>query len=143
MTGIRAARVAKLIELHEAPGNYHDAIKFIRVASTVHVLGPPGERPQRHVELFGDDEAENFMRFALGECWSVCGVRFVRHARGFESGAQMVSHFPDELLCSRCHKEFGIEYGHLIFEANQPDDSDPTQLGSLFDDTIAKGKRLR
>ena len=64
----------------------------------------------------------------------------MRHAKGFESGAQLVSHFPDELLCFECHRAFGPEHGHLIFEVNQPDGSDPTQLGGLLGETVTKGK---
>jgi hypothetical protein len=137
-TGIRAARAAKLIERYER-GDY-EAIRFIRVADEVHVLALTEDRPARHKRLFGDSEAEQFMRFALGECWSVCAKKFVRHRGGFESGAQLVSHFPDELLCYECHKAFGLEQGHLIFEVNQDDGRAADQLGRMDDDLVSKGR---
>lgn len=140
--GIRADRATKLIVQYEQ-GNY-DAIRFVRLGDEVHVLALTEDRPARHRRLFGDGDTEQFMRFALGECWSVCAKRFVRHRNGFESGAQMVSHFPDELLCYECHKAFGVEHGHLIFEVNQDGGRSADQLSRMGDDLITKsGRALR
>lgn len=138
MTGVRAARAAKLIERYEQ-GDY-DAIRFIRLGDEVHVMALTEDRPERHKRLFGNGETEIFMRFALGECWSVCAKKFTRHRGGFESGAQLVSHFPDELLCYECHKAFGIDHGHLIFEVNEDDGRPADQLGRMDDDLTTKGK---
>lgn len=137
----RAARATTLIRLVDE-GNL-DAIRFIRTERTVHVLAPADYLPERHRELFGDGEDERQMRFMLGEVWTVCGTRIVRHRSGFESGGQIVSHFPDEMLCQRCHAAFG-DRSVLLFEANQDDGEDPTQLGRLTADTISKtGKALQ
>lgn len=142
--GIRTDRVAALIALIEQEGEaVEDAIRFIRVRDTVHVLARRGDRPQRHKELFGEGDGEALMRMMLGEEWSICGVRFVRHRKGFEGGAQLLSHFPDEQLCFSCHEPFGIEHGHLIFDANQDDGRDPDEAGRLGDDLITKGQTLR
>lgn len=128
--GVRSDRAAKLIEAYERG---EDAIRFIRATADT-VL--------RHKDLFGDDEADRFLSAAIGEMWTVCAERFVRHRGGFESGAQIVSHFPDEDLCYECHKAFG-DHGYLIFEVNQDDGSDPTEMGRLDADFITKGKTLR
>jgi hypothetical protein len=138
--GIREDRAAKIIARIE--GGDYDAIKFIYLDGTVHVLVPPEDRPARQKRLFGDGEAEMFMRFALGECWSVCAKKFTRHREGFESGAQLVSHFPDDQLCYDCHKAFGVDHGHLIFRANQDDGCDPTIIGRMGDDLVTRGHRL-
>lgn len=134
----RAARAATLIARYDN-GDY-DAVRFIQSDTTVHVLAPPDFVPERHKELFGGGEGEQQMRFMLGETWSVCGVRFVRHRGGFEAGARLLSHFPDELLCQHCHAAFG-DRGAVIFEVNQDDGRDPTQLGQLVADTVTKGHR--
>lgn len=114
--GVREDRAAKLISL-VASGE--EGIRFIRDGDTVHVLALPEDRPARHKRLFGDGEGELLMRALLGEEWAVCAAKFVRHAGGYDSGAQLISRFPDERLCRRCHAAFGLEHGHLIFEANQ------------------------
>lgn len=139
--GVREGRAAKIIAAIER-GEY-DAMRFIRALGEVHILVPYEDRPARHKRLFGDGDGERLMRFMLGEEWSVCAKKFVRHEHGFESGAQLVSHFPDELLCYDCHKAFGLDHGHLIFEANQDDGRDPEELGRLGDDLITKGRVLR
>ncbi len=139
MTGVRAARAAEVVKLVDAGDD--DALRFVRVAGNVHVLSA-GYVPERHKELFGDGEAERMMRFALGEAWAVCGKHIVRHRGGFEASAQLVSHFPDEMLCVPCCEAFG-DRSVLIFEANQDDGSDPTQLGQLAGDLLTKGQALR
>lgn len=137
---IRTDRVAKLLKMIES--GEQDVIRFIRMHTTVHILALPEDRPARHKELFGDDDGDALMRGMLGEEWSICGDRFVQHARGFESGAQRISHFPDDDLCWSCHKAFGTEHGHLIFDANQDDGRDPSTLGRLDEDLITRGKKL-
>lgn len=135
--GVREERAAKIIAAIDR-GEY-DAMRFIRSQGEVHVLVPYDDRPARHKRLFGDDP---LMRFMLGEEWSVCAKKFIRHQNGFDSGAQLVSHFPDEQLCYDCHKPFG-DRGVLIFEANQDDGREPEEIGRLDDDFITKGQALR
>ena len=139
--GVREDRAAKIVALVEGEGV--DAIRFIRADGTVHVLALDEDRPARHKRLFGDGDADRRMRFMLGEVWSICAARFVRNRGGFDQGAQLVSHFPDEQLCPHCHTAFGTEHGHLIFEANQDDGRDPEQAGRLDDDLVTKGQTLR
>ncbi len=75
-----------------------------------------------------------------GQTWSVCGVTFIRHRGGFEQGGRLLDHFPDELLCQHCHAAFG-DRSVILFELNQDDGSDPTQLGRLNADVVTKGPR--
>lgn len=138
--GIRAARAAGVLALYD--GGDRDALQFVRVSETVHVVATASDVPDRYKELFGDGEAEHMMRMMTGEVWSICGTRIVRNRDGFETGGRLVSHFPDELLCIACHAAFGYR-AVIIFEANQDDGEDPTQLGRLAGDLITKGQMLR
>lgn len=115
--GLRAQRAAVLIAAYDAGDQ--DAVRFIQSICTVHVLAPDDFVPDRHRELFGDTDGEHMMRFLTGQTWSVCGATFVRHRDGFESGARLLDHFPDELLCQRCHAAFG-DRSVILFEVNQP-----------------------
>lgn len=137
--GVRAGRAATLIGRWDK-GDY-DAIRFIQVRDTVHVIAAGEDRPVTAIDrLIDDAEALAQLRFMLGEEWSVCGVRFVRHRGGFEQGARLLSHFPDELLCGLCCATFG-DRSVIIFEANQDDGEDPTQLGQLDADLVSKAHR--
>lgn len=139
--GVREERAARLIAMIDCGDQ--DVLRFCRDdRGNVHVLALPDDRPARQKRLFGDGEAESLMRVMLGEEWSICAVKLVRHRGGFENGAQLVSHFPDEQLCYRCHAAFG-DRGVLIFEANQDDGRDPTELGRLVADNITKGQTVR
>lgn len=130
-------RVTSLLREWDA-GDYN-AIQFIRAATgRVHVVVHNEDRSvSRTDELLGGEEAAARLRFLLGETQTVCGARFMRHRGGFDQGASLVSHFPDEALCTRCHTAFGNR-GVVIFEANQNDGRAPTQLDRLMGDTTTR-----
>lgn len=137
--GIRQDRATALLALYDA-GDY-DAIRFLRSGDEVHVVSVESPRSaRRRRALLGEDGAD-LLSFALGDTWSVCGTRFQRHTRGFEQGAQLVSHFPDEMLCFECHKAFG-DRGAVIFELNVDDGQPDTALGRLDSDLITRGRAL-
>ena len=141
MTSTRAARAAALLRLVDAGDAA--AIRFVQAAPrTVHVLAPADFVPDRHRELFGDSDGEVLMRTLLGQVWTVCGVGFHRHRGGFERGAALVSHFPDELLCHRCCTAFG-DRAVVLFEANRDDGAETTQLGRRGGDTVRRRPPLR
>jgi hypothetical protein len=140
--GVRAARAAELVARYDA-GDY-DAIRFLRVGNDVHVVTTRDNRTATRIaKLLGETGDQAAMwKLASGETWTVCGDRYMRHRDGFESAAQLVGHFPDELLCYECHKAFG-DRGEVIFEVNQDDGSDPTQIGRLADDVVTGGGALQ
>lgn len=126
VTGVRAGRAGTLIRMVDQ--GEIDVLRFIRAGARVHVVSVDKPANNRVDALMGDDTNAMF-RLLLGEEWSVCGLRFVRHRGGFEQGAQLVGHFPDDDLCPHCHAAFG-DRGVLIFEANT-DDYHCTTLGGL------------
>ncbi len=132
-TGDRARRAANLVLRYDAGD--HDAIRFLRTRRSVHVITTDDNRSAARLrQLCGDtDETAAMMRAMTGETWTVCGKRVNRNTKGFESAAQLVGHFPDEDLCRFCHEPFGGR-GEVIFEANQDDGTDPTQVGRLSAD---------
>ena len=139
--GVREDRAARLVKLWDQGDR--DALRFCRDdRGNVHVLALAGDRPERQKRLFGNSDSDRMLRAMLGEEWSLCAVKLVRHRGGFENGAQLVSHFPDEHLCRHCHTALG-DRAVIIFEANQHDGRDPTELGRMNDDFVTKGQMLR
>jgi len=113
MAKTRQTRAATLILLVDQ-GDY-DALGFIQASGKVHVIAHGTDWPDAEFDAIA---------FALGDTWTVCGIRFSRHVGGYEQGARRVGHFEDAMLCQRCYAAFG-DRSVLIFEANQPaDDAD-------------------
>jgi hypothetical protein len=140
LMGIRQDRAAALLALYDT-GDY-DAIRFIRRDDEVHVVSVESGRAARRRRAVLGEDAADLVSFALGDTWTVCGTRLQRHTGGFEQGAQLVSHFPDEMLCFECHKAFGVDRGAVIFELNVDDGQPDTALGRLDSDLITKGRGL-
>lgn len=109
----RADRAKTLIDRFDNEGA---GLEFIHDGNRVHVRAAPEDWPlpaERRGFLLGGVA----LSVALGDCWSVCGLRMSRNRGGVDNGAQVVTHFADGLLCQRCHAAFAGR-ASLIFESN-------------------------
>lgn len=93
------------------PGWQHDdaSIAFFRITESgrVHVRGR-----YENAEVFGVTEHQASANLYLGRVVALCGKK----TRWFI--ADYLSHFPDELLCMGCHRNFPADT-NLLFEHDQ------------------------
>lgn len=130
--GLRPGRARTRAQaLLDACQDYGAELRFAQNATgtRVHVLAEPNipawareDPPQSRPTI------DEITKTVAGALLAVCGVRVRRHRGGLERGGRQIDHFPDELLCARCHAAFAA-FGHtaaaLIFEHNQEPEPEP------------------